>query len=114
MNSIRGEKTEFKWTTDREKDFQALKKQFQITNGRTFPDYKSAEPFILTIDFSGKAVGVTLSQIQTGQEKLIAAAGRKNTTGEQNYASWKGEYMALVYGIRKFEHILSFKPSAWR
>ena len=53
---------------------------------------------------------MTLSQIQTGQEKLIAAAGRKNTTGEQNYASWKGEYMALVYGIRKFEHILSFKP----
>ena len=82
----------------REKDFQALKKQFQITHGRTVPDYKAAEPFILTIDFSGKAVGVTLSQIQNGQEKLIAAAGRKNTPGEQNYASWKGEYMALVYG----------------
>jgi len=110
MNAVRGQNSEFTWTPEMEEDFQKLKAQFKNTNGRTFPDYKSTEPFILTIDFSGKAVGVTLSQVQNQQEKLIAAAGRKNTSGEQNYASWKGEYMALVYGIRKFEHILSFKP----
>ena len=53
---------------------------------------------------------VTLSQKQGDKEQLIAAAGRRTTPGERNYASWKGEYAALVYGIRKYEHILSYKP----
>ena len=73
------------------------------------PTTKQELIFVLTIDFSALALGVTLSQKQNGREQLIAAAGRRTTPGEKNYASWKGEYAALVYGIRKYEHILSYK-----
>ena len=100
---------EFKWTEELEKDFIQLKKDFKNNNTRSFPIYKSKEPFVLTIDFSVLAIGVMLSQKQDDKEQLIAAAGRRTTPGERNYASWKGEYAALVYGIRKYEHILSYK-----
>ena len=73
------------------------------------PTTKQELIFVLTIDFLALALGVTLSQKQNGREQLIAAAGRRTTPGEKNYASWKGEYAALVYGIRKYEHILSYK-----
>lgn len=108
MNSMKSEKATFTWTSQMSQQLAELKEAFRKSQVRTFPDYKSGKPFILTIDFSCEAIGVTLSQEQNGEIKLIAAAGRKTTEGEKNYSSWKGEYAALVYGIRKFEHILSF------
>ena len=106
FTSLRKLGAEFKWTEELEKDFIQLKKDFKSNNTISFPIYKSKEPFMLTIDFSVLAIGVTLSQKQDDKEQLIAAAGRRTTPGERNYASWKGEYAALVYGIRKYEHIL--------
>ena len=41
---------------------------------------------------------------------MITAGGWKTTTGERNYPSWKGELAAIVYGYRKYNHILSYKP----
>jgi deoxyuridine 5'-triphosphate nucleotidohydrolase len=74
------------------------------------PDFNSKEDFILTTDYSGGALSAILSQVQKGKERLIAAGGRKTTTGERNYPSWKGELAAIVYGCRKYNHILSYKP----
>jgi hypothetical protein len=51
-----------------------------------------------------------LSQVQQGKERLIAVASRKTTAYECNYPSYKGELCALVMGLRKFKHILLFKP----
>ena len=51
-----------------------------------------------------------LSQVQGGEEKFIGAGARKCCGAEQNYPSHKGELAAAVMGMRKFEHILRFKP----
>ena len=110
MNGIKGEKAIFRWTDKMTEDLTELKNRFKQSTVRTYPDYKSHKPFVLTIDFSSEAVGVLLEQEQGGSMKLIAAAGRKTTPGETHYASWKGEYAALVYGIRKFEHMLAYRP----
>ena len=67
-------------------------------------------PFILTTDFSGTALGASLSQMQGGDERFIAAAGRKTTKDKQNYGSVKGELTAAIYCTCKFEHILKFAP----
>ena len=37
---------------------------------------------------------------------MIAAGGRKRNLAERHYPSWKGEMMALVTGIRKWDHLL--------
>ncbi|MCP3668741.1 MAG: hypothetical protein GY696_40705, partial [Gammaproteobacteria bacterium] len=48
-------------------------------------------------------------QVQDGQERLIAAVGRKTTNAERNYASYKGEMAAVIFGCRKFNSILSYR-----
>ena len=63
----------------------------------------------MTTDFSSVAIAAVLSQVQDGTEKVIACAGRKTTSAEKKYPSWKGECSAIIYGIRKWAHILSFK-----
>ena len=40
---------------------------------------------------------------------MIAAVGRKTTTAEKNYPSYKGEMSAVIFGCRKFNHILSYR-----
>ena len=50
-----------------------------------------------------------LSQIQDGKERLISVCGRKTTKYEQNYPSIKGEMAAIIYALRKWEHLLRFR-----
>ena len=47
-----------------------------------------------------------LSQEQEGQERFIAAHGRKCSKHEANYPSTKGELAAVISCVRKVEHIL--------
>ena len=80
FNALRRNGVDFEWTQELEKDFIKLKEN----NTRSYPEYSSDKPFTLTIDFSALAMGVTLTQEQKGQERLIAAAGRWTTPGEKN------------------------------
>ena len=86
----------FEWTQEHEDNFKGLKRQFATWGVRAAPIYKGGEDFMLTIDFSGVALGAILSQVQGGKERLIAAARRRTTSGEANYPSWKGEMAAMV------------------
>ena len=92
------------WTEDMTAKLAQLKEKFAVTPIRFDID----EPFQLTTDFSIKAISAILSQVQDGQERLIAAVGRKNTTAEKNYPSYKGEMSAVIFGCCKFNHILSY------
>ena len=48
--------------------------------------------------------------MQAGKERFLGAGARKCNKAEQNYPSHKGELAAAVMGMRKFEHILRYKP----
>ena len=109
MNSAKTAE-KFEWTPTMDRKFTELKKKFAEKPIRAYPDYEEkAEPFQLHVDFSCENVGAVLSQVQDGQERLIGVAGRKTTRYEKNYHSTKGELAAVLYGLRKFEHILRFK-----
>ena len=108
MNAQKKEKT-LNWTTEMDENFQTLKAEFTKKPVRSYPDYQSDQPFELSLDFSAKNVAAILSQRQHGQERFIGAAGRKTTKYEKNYHSCKGELAAIIYGLRKFEHILKFR-----
>ena len=109
MNAQRSSK-KFEWTEQMEKNFKKLKKKFQAMPIRSFPRFDIEDPFQMTTDWSRDNVSAILSQVQDGQERLIAVFGRKTTKGERNYAPWKGELSAMIYGIRKAEHILRYRP----
>ena len=98
------------WTPEMTTKMNQLKDKFRSAPIRAVPDFKTSEKFILTTDYSGKAISAILSQVQDGQERLISVGGRKATEPETRYASWKGELSALIHGLRKFENILKYKP----
>ncbi len=68
------------WTEDMSTKLGQLKEKFAAAPIRAPPRFDLDEPFQLTIDFSSKAISAILSQVQDGQERLIAAVGRKTTT----------------------------------
>ena len=108
MNSAKKEK-ELDWTPVMDKKFKELKKKFNERPIRAFPDYMSDEPFILSTDFSATNLAGVLSQKQEGRERMIATCGRKTTSYERNYSSTKGELSAVIFSVRRFEHVLRFK-----
>ena len=108
MNSMKKE-TKLVWNDVLEEKFKLLKEEFSKMPVRSYPDYSSDEPFQVAVDFSMENVAAVLSQVQDGQERFIAGVGRKTTKYERNYHSCKGELSAIIYALRKFEHILRFR-----
>ncbi|MCP3663134.1 MAG: hypothetical protein GY696_11670 [Gammaproteobacteria bacterium] len=70
-----------------------LKKKFAAAPIRAPPRFDIEEPFQLTTDFSSKAISAILSQVQDGQERLIAAVGRQTTTAEKIMRPTRGKWL---------------------
>jgi len=95
------------WTPEMISNFNTLKQMFTAALCRATPNFSpTTKPFILTIDFSKTAIGAVLSQEQDNVERFLGIKGRKWRNYESNYHSSKGELLALLYGITKFEHLL--------
>ena len=90
--------------------FEELKSKFAKKPIRAYPRYgEKEEPFEVWPDYSKDALGHVLQQVQDGHRRLIAAGGRKTTTGESNYAPTKGELAVVVHTLCTHEHILRYK-----
>jgi len=106
LNSVKNNRLVV-WTPEMINNSNTLKQMFAAAPCRATPDFSpSAKPFILTIDFSKTAIGAVLSQEQDNIEKFLGVKGRKCRNYECNYHSSKGELLALIYGLTKFEPLL--------
>jgi hypothetical protein len=66
-----------------------------------------ALPFRLYTDWSCNGIAAVLNQLQPdGSETMVACSSRSLSPAEKNYAAWKGEMLAAVYGIRAFRPYL--------
>ena len=108
LNKLRGEKT-IEWTEPLIESFNETKNLFLREVKKAYPDWNGGV-FILDTDFSSKAFGVVLSQIQNGEEKLINCTSKVCNVSERNYPSWKGELCALIHAFKKYNYILRYKP----
>ena len=77
---------------------------------QAYPDLDSDEPFILTTDWSSLNIAGVLSQKQDGVEQFLGCWGRKCNRYERHYSSAKGELLALMKCMKKWEHILKCRP----
>ena len=80
-----------------------------------YPDYSAAasgeRPFILSTDASKEGFGVVLSQYDSdGTEQPIAFASRATLRNERNWGITDLEAGAVVYGVKKFRHMLWGTP----
>ena len=83
---------------------------------RSYPDFNSAEPFIVDTDWSQEpgAIGGVLSQRQDGEERVICYGARKLTKTERNYSSNKGEILAVIHFIKSWRYYLQHRPFTLR
>lgn len=70
-----------------------------------YPDVNEGN-FILDTDASSDTIGAVLSQIQNGQERVIAYGSRTLSTAEKNYCVTRKEMLALVFFVKHFKHYL--------
>jgi hypothetical protein len=64
-------------------------------------------PYRLYTDWSCSGIAGLLNQVYPdGSEHLVACVSRSLNQSERNYAAWKGELLAAVYGIKAFRPYL--------
>ena len=95
---------EFKWTKECEESFQYLKERLCSSPILAYPD--KVGKMILDTDASAFGIGAVLSQIQDGEEKVIAYASRTLSKTERQYCVTRRELLAVVVFTKHFKHYL--------
>ena len=88
----------FVWTPDAEQAFKQLKKALVKAPILGYPLAKGQ--LILDTDASNHGIGAVLSQVQEGQECVIAYYSRVLTQPEQNYCVTRRELLAIVSAVK--------------
>ena len=92
------------WTAECEEAFRKIKRHLSNAPILAFP--RLDVPFILDTDASDSGLGAVLSQVQDGEERVIAYAARALSKAERNYSTTRKELLALVWGSEHFETYL--------
>ena len=92
--SQKGER--FRWTVQCEEAFASIKRK--LTNAPILAFPQLDEPFILDTDASDRGLGAVLSQVQGGNERVIAYAAGALSNAEGNYSTTRKELVTLVWG----------------
>ena len=97
------------WENSQQNAFDFLKQQLIMAPILTYPDFD--QPFVLYTDAFGTGIGAVLLQIgEDKKEHVVAYASRSMNQTEINYPITDQECLAVVWGIRHFQHYLELKP----
>lgn len=94
----------FQWTSSCNEAFVALKACLTSPPVLAFP--LPDAPFILDTDASQTGIGAVLSQLQDGEERIIACFSRALRKPERNYCVTRQELLAVVKSVQHFHHYL--------
>ena len=83
----------FEWTESCKQAFDELKGRLRAAPVLSYPMPEG--DFILDTDASGDGIGAVLSQVQDGDEKVLAYASRKLSKPERNYRVTRKEVLAV-------------------
>ena len=93
------------WSDPQQQAFAELKEHLCLAPVVQLPD--SYKPFILTTDWSHRGMGAVLSQLdQEGVKHPICYAFRSCNPSKQNYNSFDGECLAVVWATNLFKPYL--------
>ena len=97
-------KRKFVWTEACTNAFELIKGKLVESPVLAYPT--RTDPFILDTDASLYGVGAVLSQIQDGEEKVIAYGSKALSTSQQNYCTTMRELLAVVLFVKQYHHYL--------
>ena len=102
LHKLAEKSARFVWTEDCEEAFNKLK---QALSSAPILGYPMAEgQYILDTDASNFAVGGVLSQVQDGEERVIAYGSKSLKKAERNYCVTRRELLAIVVFLEKYKH----------
>ncbi|XP_064473764.1 uncharacterized protein LOC135388260 [Ornithodoros turicata] len=93
-----------RWSPSCNEAFPALKSSLMTPPVLAFP--MPDAPFILDRDASQTGIGVVLSQVQDGQDRMIACFSRSLRKPERNYCVTRKELLAVVKSVQHIHHYL--------
>ena len=96
----------FHWDGPCEESFNELKNLLSTAPTLGYPSPKPEDRFILDTDASEFALGAVLSQVQGGEERVIAYASKGLTHSQRNYCTTYRELLAVVEFVPYFKHYL--------
>ena len=105
LHELTSKNKKWTWTQECDDAFCLLKSKLVSAPILGYPDVNGGT-FILDTDASSDAIGAVLSQIQDGNERVIAYGSRTLSTAERNYCVTRKEMLALVFFVKHFKHYL--------
>ena len=96
---------EFVWGKEQESSFNDMKTCLTTSPILGFPQ-DNGDPLICDTDASGFAIGGVLSQVQEGEERVIAYGSHALNPAQQHYCTTKRELYAVVYFLQHFKQYL--------
>ena len=101
---LTGSKATFEWQESHHEAFVSVKEKLVNAPLLTYPN--ATNIFILDTDASGTAIGVVLSQLQDGDEKVISYGSHVLTPEQRKYCITRRQLLAVVRFTRQFCHYL--------
>ena len=95
--------TSFVWTPACTAAFRYLKSRLTSAPILAYPDFsEDAGTFILDTDASQVGMGGVLSQVQGGQERVIAFSSKILTKSQRNYSTYDRELLSVITFVQHF------------
>ena len=104
LTNLTKKSVRFSWNDDCQNAFETLKQLLVTAPVLAYP--LSEGEYILDTDASNFAVGAVLSQVQNGEERVIAYASQTLNHSQQNYCTTKKELLAVVKFVEHFKYYL--------
>ena len=105
LNKLLKKTERWVWGKEQEGAFLKLKEALCSATVLKLPDHY--KPYILTTEWSQRGMGAVLSQLDSEMvEYLVAYASRSCNPSEQNYSSFDGECLAVVWATTHFRQYL--------
>jgi hypothetical protein len=101
--------TPFKWENHHEQAFLDIKSRLASQPVLIAPNF--AEPFLVAVDASDKAIGATLMQERDGLERPVCYMSRKLNEHQKRYAIVEKEALALITAVRAFSVYFGSSPT---
>ena len=111
---------DFQWDQAQEESFNEIKKILCSQPLLQYPDFM--QPFVITTDASGYALGAILSQGPIGRDLPVAYTSRTLNTAELNYSTTEKELLTIIFAVkqfrpyvfgRKFTLVTDHRPLIW-
>lgn len=104
MTRLTQKNRRFVWDESCQKSFEKLKQLLVSSPILVYPTLKGQ--FILDTDASLFGIGAVLSQVQNGEERVIAYASRTFNRSQRRYCTTLRELLSVITFVQHFRHFL--------